>query len=230
MTAHGFLEQKPASPLGFGTVVLLHGAVIAAVVLMKGPGWETTPPVVTKVFPIDKEVPPPPIDPPPPVPQQDIRTPPPRSVIDAPPREVLTPPTGPTVLAERLDTVPGPVIGTNPDPSPSRELLTVPPRDPPRNPVRVEALFDPRFAGSQQPPYPSSEERGDREGQVRIRVTIGPDGRVTAVQRLAATNDAFWRATETQARNRWRFRPATLDGRPVQGSKVITIHFRLDER
>jgi protein TonB len=163
------------------------------------------------------------------LPDRDIRTPPPRSVITAPPPVVPTTPTGPTVTAENTFTPPGPVIGTNPGPSVNTELVTVPPRAPPRNPVRVDALFDPRFGG-QQPPYPSSEERAEREGQVRIRVTIGADGRVIATQRLAATNDAFWRATEAQARNRWRFRPATLDGRPVQASKVITIHFRLDGR
>jgi hypothetical protein len=43
MTANGFLERKQASPLGFGTVLLLHGAVIAAVVMVKGPGWEREP-------------------------------------------------------------------------------------------------------------------------------------------------------------------------------------------
>lgn len=229
MTANGFLEQKQASPLGFGTVLLLHGAVIAGVVLIKGPDWAHTPIPDTHTFNVPVETPPPPINVPPP-PQRDLRTPPPRSVIDAPPREIITPPTGATVpTSELTDTRPGPVIGTNPDPSPTRELV-VPPRDPPRNPVRIDALFDPRFAGSQQPPYPSSEERAEREGQVRIRVTIGPDGRVIATQRLAATSEAFWRATENQARGRWRFRPATLDGRPVQASKVITIHFRLDGR
>ena len=118
------------------------------------------------------------------------------------------------------------MIGTGTEPSTTPEVVTVPPR-PVRDPVRVASLFDTRFGG-QQPPYPQSEVRAEREGQVRIRVTIGADGRVTATERLAATNDAFWRATDTQARNRWRFRPATLDGRPVQDSKVITIHFRLD--
>lgn len=225
MTANGFLEQKRNSPLGFGTVVLLHGAVIAAVVLLKGPGFILEREVDTKTFSVPPETLPDPI---PPTPRPDTPVEQQRSVVTAPDRVVITPPTGETVTASRNDSLPGPLVGTGTEPSPNREVVTVPPRDPPRNPVRVASLFDPRFAGSQQPPYPSSEERGEREGSVRIRVTIGPDGRVIATQRLAATNDAFWRATETQARNRWRFRPATLDGRAVQDSKVITIYFRLD--
>jgi len=96
--------------------------------------------------------------------------------------------------------------------------------------VRREAEVDPRFARDLQPPYPPSEERGENEGNVRIQVTIAPSGRVIAVRRLAATSEAFWRATERQALDRWRFRPATLDGRPVEGVKVMTVHFRLRDR
>ena len=225
MTANGFLEQKRNSPLGFGTVLMLHGAVIAAVVMLKGPGFILEREVDTKTF----TVPPEPIpDPIPPTPRPDTPVVQQRTVVTAPDRVIITPPIGETVTASRNDTVPGPLVGTGIEPSTTREVVeVVPPRPRQPDPVRVASLFDTRF-GSQQPPYPSSEERAEREGQVRIRVTIGPDGRVTATQRLAATNDAFWRATDTQARNRWRFRPATLDGRPVQDSKVITIHFRLD--
>lgn len=226
MTANGFLEQKRNSPLGFGTVLMLHGAVIAAVVMIKGPGFIMEREVDTKTFTVPPDPEPIPNDPPPTT-EQQLRTPPPQSVVTAPIPIIRTEPIGPIVVAERTDFPPGPVIGTGIEPSATREVVDIPPRPRQPDPVRVASLFDTRF-GSQQPPYPLSEERAEREGQVRIRVTIGPDGRVTATQRLAATNDAFWRATDTQARNRWRFRPATLDGRPVQDSKVITIHFRLD--
>ncbi|MEA3013527.1 MAG: periplasmic protein TonB [Sphingomonadales bacterium] len=96
-------------------------------------------------------------------------------------------------------------------------------------PVRREAQVDPRYANALQPPYPPSEQRAQRGGTVRVRVTVAPDGRVTAVQQLEATNAAFGRATERQALSRWRFRPATLDGRPVQGSIVMTVHFRIED-
>ena len=92
-----------------------------------------------------------------------------------------------------------------------------------------EAQLDSRYAGDLQPPYPAPELRAQRGGIVRIRLTIAPNGRVTAVQRLAATSDAFWRATERQALGRWRFRPATIDGRPVQGVKEMTVRFRIED-
>ena len=63
---------------------------------------------------------------------------------------------------------------------------------------------------------------------MQIRVTIGADGRVKSAERVSATSDAFWRATERHALARWRFRPATLDGRPIESRKVITVDFRID--
>jgi periplasmic protein TonB len=39
-----------------------------------------------------------------------------------------------------------------------------------------------------------------KEGTVAVRVTIGADGRVTAVQEVRATSDAFFRATQQHAR------------------------------
>lgn len=228
MTANGFLEQKQNSPLGLGTVVLLHGAAIAAVLMLKGPGFIVDRDVDTKTFDVRPVEPPPPIPEPVPMPQTPVVQQ--RSVVETPDRIVITPPTGPTQFAESNTAPPGPTVGTSPDPTPTREIVTVPPRDPPRDPVRVSSLFDPRFEGSRQPPYPPSEERAEREGQVRIRVTIGPDGRVSAAQRVSATNDAFWRVTERQALTRWRFRPATVDGRPVAESKTLTVIFRLDGR
>jgi protein TonB len=58
-------------------------------------------------------------------------------------------------------------------------------------------------------------------------VLIGADGRVKAVEKLRATSDAFFRATEQQALRHWRFKPATVDGRPVEARKVMTVHFQL---
>jgi protein TonB len=94
--------------------------------------------------------------------------------------------------------------------------------------MRIDAEFDPRFADAMQPAYPTSEQRAQRDGSVRLRVTIGADGRVKAVERLSATSDAFWRATERHALSRWRFRPATVDGRPVESRKVLSVHFRIE--
>ena len=232
MVEHGFLEQRQGtSPLGLGAVLLLHGAAIAAVILIKGPEWtkQVVPPLVTTQVELDQ--PPPPELPPEPVSHKPQT--PSLSRLDVPPRVIPTPVPG--IPSDPVRSLPGPIIGTNPDPLSglvSRPLpeASVPIERPISNPVRVDAQFDPRFANALQPPYPVTEERAEREGEVRIRVTIGPDGRVQAAQKISATSDAFWRSTQTQAMSRWRFRPATVDGRPIESSKVLNVRFRLDGR
>lgn len=213
MTEAGFFAQKTNSPKSLALVIALHGGLIAAVMMIKSPVFtEPFGPTLVRLIPIEPE---PPVEPPPP---QQYQTQQPRSHIDPVPQVVPT------------DTNTGVVIASNDHTNVISEVIgtgdrVLPPPPPP--PFRRAADWDPRYASALQPPYPATEERAQRDGVVRVRVTIGPDGRVTAVERLSATSDAFWRVTEQQALRRWRFRPATLDGRPVEDSKVVTLNFRI---
>jgi protein TonB len=220
MYANGFFEeQQRRSPTSFALVVALHAAGLGAVILgstqfIQAPTTRTT---VRDIAIPD--------DPPPEKQREPVedRQPQHRETVITPiPTE--TPPTGPTATAGRNE----PTLPTGPIGERNVEPARDPPQDPPP-PVRREAQLDSRYAGDLQPPYPRSEESAQRSGVVRIRLTIAPNGRVTAVERLSATNDAFWRVTERQALNRWRFHPATLDGRPVQGVKVMTVNFRIQD-
>jgi protein TonB len=71
------------------------------------------------------------------------------------------------------------------------------------------------------------EERAEREGTVVVRLLIGADGRVRAVERISAASEAFWRATERHALRAWRFVPATVDGKPVESMHTMTVTFQL---
>lgn len=215
----GFFEQKSASPTRFALVVAAHAGVLGAVMLAAGPQitrrWE--PPIIIKPIPIFEAPPPNPTEPdqpaqPTPVPRARILLP------DRPPDLPPLPPIGPSVGTQSAGG--GAVIA---DPAP------LPPQNPPAQPVRRDAQVDPRFAHLLQPQYPLAEQRAQRGGTVVIRVTIGTDGRVRAAERVSATSDAFWAAAERQALTRWRFRPATVDGRPVESTKVMTIHFRIED-
>jgi len=217
MTQNGFFEPRRLSPTGLAIVVAIHAAALGALALMKGP--ELVRPFFPKTevtfVPLPTEPPevaPPPTD----ELSQPVQRP---TFIDVPRPHVPVPIDRPAVTTGTSD----PVIVLDP---PRREI--VPPRiDPPPAPVRTLAEFDPRFAGDLQPPYPASEERAGREGSVRVRLTIGADGRVKAVQRLSASSEPFWRATERHALARWRFRPATLDGRPIESRKVMSVNFEI---
>ncbi|CAH0349107.1 MULTISPECIES: energy transducer TonB [unclassified Sphingobium] len=99
--------------------------------------------------------------------------------------------------------------------------------DSPRNPVLTAVSPDPRYMRDFQPDYPPAMQRAQEEGKVTVRVTIGADGRVTDIEKIFATTDAFWEATRAQAMRKWRFRAATRDGVSVASEKVMTVHFQL---
>lgn len=224
MAEAGFLEQKRVRPGSAAIVVLMHGAALAALLLAKSEYVQVEDERLEVEHIEVDTVPPPPPPPPKTEPQRQPET---RSVIDLTQSRFQPPIPSPTV-----DNRPVPPSPWTSAPPGEREIVADPPA-PPRvepapapSPVRVEAQLS---GGDLQPPYPASEERAGREGTVVIRVAIAPNGRVTGTQKVRATSDAFYEATERHARARWRFRPATVDGRPVESTKVITVHFRLDD-
>jgi protein TonB len=217
MYANGYFEQRRRSPTSFALVVALHAAGFGALILAGGTQIidHFRPPTKVTFIPIPPD--------PAPIPPPRPREPTPERLTTTPQDPVIPADDAVTAVDQRPHDPP--IIGGG-----TGEQVVVPQRPPdPPTPVRREAQVDSRYASALQPPYPPAQERAQRGGRVRLRVTVAADGRVAAVQRLEATNDDFWRATERQALNRWRFRPATLDGRPVQGTIVMTVHFRIED-
>ena len=66
--------------------------------------------------------------------------------------------------------------------------------------------------------------------RVTVRVTINAEGRVTDIARVSATDESFWLATQRHALRKWRFRPATRDGVPVETTKTMIVRFTLTDR
>ncbi|UZK65278.1 energy transducer TonB [Sphingomonas sp. M1-B02] len=98
---------------------------------------------------------------------------------------------------------------------------------PPAALALVAATPDPRYRDGFQPAYPASELRAQRDGAVSVRVLIGTDGRVKAVEQVSATSAAFFEATRRQALARWRFKPANRGGVPEESWKILNVRFEL---
>lgn len=220
MYANGFLAEKRRSPVSLGAVLGLHAAALGAVILFGTTSFVRQQDGITKVFniPIPED---PPVIPPPPQRQQQEQ--PQHQSVPTP-----TPPDAPPVSNNPIQT--GPTQTRQPPVGPVGPVQTAAatiPHIP--EPVRHAAEVDPRFRDALQPPYPPDRERAQQDGRVRVRITIGTDGRVTAIDQLSTTHEAFWRATQRQALNRWRFRPATVDGRPVVSTMTMTVTFRIPD-
>ncbi len=209
------------SPLGLGGTVAVHALLIGAFLLIPKEVIQfvtPAPPIIGTNIPLDP--------PPPPEPTEDARTDPKVPTQPRPQRPTATDPiipmpTGDMILTGASDS------GTTIDPGPT---IILPPIDPPRPPVLTEPAIDPRALSAFQPDYPGAMIRQGLEGTVTVRVTISPEGRVTDIEKISATDESFWAATQRHALRKWRFRPATRDGVAVASSKVLTVRFTLTER
>ncbi|WP_404336003.1 energy transducer TonB [Sphingomonas sp. MMS12-HWE2-04] len=94
-------------------------------------------------------------------------------------------------------------------------------------PPLIGAARDARYAEDFQPAYPSSELRAQRDGSVKVRVLIGTNGRVKAVEQVDATSQAFFEATRRQALARWRFKPASRGGVAEESWMTLSVRFEL---
>ena len=148
-------------------------------------------------------------------------TPPPPPVKPQRPR----PPTRPQLAAVKPSPAPA-IAAPSRLAGPQTAALTVPPvprlAAPPRPVGGV--------TGNPKPPYPLQAAQRGWQGAVMLRVEVSAAGRATSAVVLASSGHA---ALDESARQtvleRWRFEPATDDGRPVAGIVNVPIQFRLED-
>ena len=212
-TAPAFAERR-RHPRALILIIAGHAALIAAVMSAKMDLPETLGRTITEVELIEPEKLPP-EQPPPPEPVRQAN----QSRVDvADPIVPLPPVPGPI-----LDPIPMPV----PNPGPIGPSLDPQPRPDPVAPVRT----GPRFAtpySALKPPYPAGKLEREEEAVLRLRLAIDERGRVTAVDPVGSADPVFLAAARRHLIARWRYRPATEDGRAVASSTVITLRFELE--
>jgi len=217
MQADGFLARKDRHPFGMTMAIAINGAAVAALLLAKGPAIPDLPKVLETInIPIEPE--PEPV--PPPLPKETVTTPEQVTIV----KPVVQPDSDRTAFT--LPDLPKTNFG-DADSGAVSGIDVTPPQPP--LPVLKDAYPDPRFAADFQPPYPPGKQRLGEEGRAVVRVLIGTDGRVKRIERVSGTDEAFMLATERQALRRWRFKPATRDGRPVESWKTMTVRFEMTE-
>ncbi|WP_296612018.1 energy transducer TonB [Sphingomonas sp.] len=176
---------------------------------------------ILEAYPVPPDQPPPPPDPKPQpktdAPVELVYTPPHPPVPVIPTDTFATTETPPPPLTE-------PTVGKAPDPGPVLTPVVI------AKPVMVDAFIDPRYQNLLQPPYPPEEQRAGNSGRVVLRVLVGTDGRVKQVEKVSAASDAFFAAAQRQALGKWRFKPATQDGVPIEQWKTMSLRFVLNEQ
>jgi protein TonB len=221
MTEAGFYQQKRMSPGAMAVVVLLHGAAIGALMMVKDviPTLPIQDPTLIQIT-----EPKPPEPHPVPPPPQPHRT----EWVDTSHQpfsehEPWTPPPPPPSSGEYSD---GGETGT---------LVTPPPPPPPPPPPQPK--FEAAHARANlasyvsDADYPSSAIRAEEQGTTRFRLLVGPDGRVTDCAVTGSSgSSSLDSATCRIMRSRARFAPARDgSGNPTSDSVASSIHWVLPE-
>ena len=208
-------------PVSLATSLSITGAMIAGLIfsaphITHGPGEVD---LVARNIPI-----PPPPTPEPPKPQPKSAATPHAQPLIAPPPQVPSPPTaGPIAFDLRIEpaTPPTTALDLGPVPLPTASPTAA-------EPALVDPSVDPRYADALQPAYPAEERRAGREARITVRVLVGMDGRVKQIEPVGNAPESFLASTRRQALTRWRFRPGTRGGIPVEAWRTMTIRFVLD--
>ncbi len=213
---------KPGS---LAIAVAINGGVLAAVLLAPAVGVHLKPNKPFKLINVEPPAPPEPI------PQPKAQKPPLAEARPVTPTrlvEIITPPpTNEVDISPFVGALPGPDLGGTGAGNGAGTGVTI---DPPvAPPVIMDPEIDPLFRSAFQPQYPPVEQRAGRSGFVTVRVLIGTNGRVRAIEPVKATSDVFFAATRQAALARWRFRPATRDGVPIERWRVMRVTFQFVE-
>ena len=210
-------------------VALIH--IVIGYTLVTGLAFEAAKKVVERVTTIDVDEPPPPepeIDePPPPEPQPDTAPPPP--VAMPPPINVATTP--PPIRTTTTISPPAPVARVALPPAPAGPPPAPPPPPPAPSKARAaqpdgQARWTRRIIEN----YPSRAIREEAEGTVGVRVSVGPDGRVSGCSVSSSSGSSILDDAACKDMTRYaRFSPALNDaGNPISGSWATRIVYQLD--
>lgn len=207
--------RRQSSPNALLLVISAHVALVAVVMSAKMdlPSRIIDPPFKTFKFPV-------PVDPPPPTEKHPIAHPLPAPIpTPQPPIPLPKADRGPVVDTGPIDT--GPMVdggdtivsGTS-------------------NSIRLAAIrHEPQLLtpfSDLRPPYPASKLASEEEAVLTLRLTIDSNGRVVVVEPVGRADRVFVDAARRYMIARWRYSPATEDGRAVGSSLTVTMKFMLD--
>ncbi|HYC41663.1 MAG TPA: energy transducer TonB [Noviherbaspirillum sp.] len=210
-------------PAPIAATILLHTALIAAVMaeLTAGPEPDTRPePLKVQLLPPEPAPVAPPA-PPAPIPSPARKEPP-------APKPVAKPAPAPKPAPRTASPAPAPSQESAQEAKPAPPAASPPPLTAaPPAPVRTSASEASYAATNRTPPYPRISLSNGEEGTVVLRVLVTAEGTAGAVEVKASSGHTLLDESARKTVVTWRFKPATVDGRPVPEWYQVPIPFKL---
>jgi protein TonB len=209
-----YADQKMSSNRLIALVVVAILHILLGYGLVTGLAYEGAKKILKRVTTVDieEEV------------KKEEEPPPPKKV------ENIPPPVAPPVKIN-VSTAPPKIETVATPPPPAPIVLAPPPAAPP--PAAPATPAQPRGnpgSWATTNDYPSRALREERSGTTGFRVTVGADGRVVDCQITSSSGHAdLDQATCQNVTRRARFKPATQDGQPVQGTYSNRVRWVIPE-
>jgi protein TonB len=100
---------------------------------------------------------------------------------------------------------------------------------PAAQPDRLEPAKWKTEAFDRSPPYPDAAMKSGVEGQVVLRICIGPTGSVDTATVLKPLGFGCDEAAQSWAKKRWHFEPARRGGKPVPSCIIQPVSFKREQ-
>jgi protein TonB len=234
-------------------LIVVFGVILSAVWNVAFPDYS---PRVTRAYQLTA-IPDPPPPPPPPPPKTQAAAPVPKPVVTPLPVKILE--MAPTVIPDLIprveqvplppDLPPAPVASADPTPAPvsgAGEKGGVPTGEAggKKHGVAGGLVFaeDGRIHIDRSeklplkvveqpfPHYPDGARKNRLEDVVVIRYTIGKNGRVIDLQILNHAKEAMFDEETINTIKQWRFRPLTINGKPVEVVHEVEVNYQFIQR
>jgi periplasmic protein TonB len=165
-----------------------------------------------------------PVDEPEPVLTQQVAPPPPPPIPKEKPKPQPKPTPTKVPVAQAAPTA---EVKTESVAPPSPVAALAPPASVPveQKPlVRAEA----DYLNNPKPSYPRLSKRMGEQGEVRLRVLVAADGRVTSVELSRSSGYERLDEAALESVKQWRFKPATQGGEPLEAWVEVPVKFVLE--
>lgn len=208
-----YADQKMSSNRLVALVVVAILHILLGYGLVTGLAYEGAKKILKRVTTVDieEEV------------KKEEEPPPPKKV------ENIPPPVAPPVKIN-VSTAPPKIETVATPPPPAPIVLAPPPAAPPAAPATPAQPRGNPGSWATTNDYPSRALREERSGTTGFRVTVGADGRVVDCQITSSSGHAdLDQATCQNVTRRARFKPATQDGQPVQGTYSNRVRWVIPE-
>ena len=231
-----YADQQMSSNRIIALIIVAIIHVVIGYTLVTGLAFEAAKKVVERVTTVDVDEPPPPEpeeEPPPPEPQPETPTSPPPPVAPPPPVNVATNP--PPIRTQTTIPPPAPPAFRIPPPAPPAPPAPPPaPPPPPPPPSQARAASRDNFQrwGAQfQNDYPTAALRREEEGTVRMRITVGANGRVSACSVVGSSGSSALDNAACRVMERYgRYNPAlNAAGNEISSTLTEAIRYVLPD-